>query len=53
MKVINQYQFVIVIIFSQILFSCVQGQHKDNVIGHEYNGFNSGKYLDRTVSTSL
>ena len=47
MKGINQYQLLKVIIFSLLFFSCSQGKHQDNVIGHVYNSFYSGKYLDR------
>ena len=47
MKGINQNLLSIVIIFSLLFFSCSQGKHQDNVIGHKYNSFYSGKYLDR------
>lgn len=44
---IRQYILSIVIIFSLFFFSCSQVKHKDNVKSHEYNGFYSGKNLDR------
>ena len=44
---IRQYILSIVIIFSLFFFSCSQVKHQDNVKGHEYNGFYSGRNLDR------
>ena len=43
----RQYILSIVIIFSLFFFSCSQVKHQDNVKGHEYNGFYSGRNLDR------
>jgi uncharacterized protein (DUF608 family) len=47
MKRFIQYHLSVVIIFSLLFLSCSQKEGSNNKDGHEYNGYYSGKNLDR------